>query len=504
MSPAVLPDGSLTLPGIEPLTLDPALSADSASSEYLSLLYDGLVRFDRNGGIKPAIADHWAVSADGKRYTFHIRANARFQDGTPVTAASFRYALDRATDPALKSPGAGTYLGDIVGVRTRLEGKAPTVSGVKVIDPQTLEIDLRRASSIFLERLTYPTADPLDATTVSQGGSGWWRHPNGTGPYRLESWSPGQRLVLVRDPHYTGTAVKLAKITFVFDTDPKQYLTAYQNGSFDMVPVIPDALPLVFDTNSQLLADARVYDMPSLTYLGFNVRVPPFNDGRVREAVALGIDRMWIIHNVLGSGVPLATGLIPPGIPGYDSTITGYPYDVAAGRQLLAQAYPGGTPPMVLLDSISGSSVVLGREIAAMLKTTIGVQVTAEPLQHRSLAGLRTSGGGQAQLFLTGWQADYPDPQDFVDLLYRTGSAENYGGFSDPAVDQLIQQASVAATEQTRIAIYQAAEQRLLREAAAVPLWYDRQYYLIHPYVGGVVLQPTGGFNFRKAFVRQH
>lgn len=502
---AVDTDATLTLPAGEPPTLDPSLASDAQSSSYLSEIYDGLVRFDADGVIQPALAARWDVSADGKRYTFHLRPDGKFQNGAPVTAEAFKYAIDRATDPALRSPVAGTYLGDIEGVAERLKGAAPSVSGVKVVDDQTLELDLVAPRSYFLAKLTYPTAFPLDAATVRNGGADWWQRPNGTGPFALASWDAGKQLVLQRFDQYPEPRPKLAKIVFVFNAPATQYIAAYQAGTFDMVPVVTDALPTVFADKSQVLPDVRVYDQPALTFLGFNTRIPPFDDPWMRRAVALSIDRAGIIHSALGSSVSLADSIIPPGIAGYDASERAYPYNPDLAKRAMANSrYAKSPPTVVLADAFAqGQTSVLGTLVAGMLQQNLGLQVTVRPVPAGADAGSVLRGPSNVQAYLTGWQADYPDAQDFVDLLFHTGSDANYGGYSDPQVDRLLDEAATEPKEQTRVDLYRKAERVQLQDAAIVPLWFDRQFYLVPPYVGGVVPLPSGGFDFRQAYVRK-
>lgn len=499
-------DATLTLPGGEPQTLDPALASDAQSSSYLSEIYDGLVRFNSDGVIEPALAERWDVSPDGRRYTFHLRPDGKFQNGAPVTAQAFKFAIDRATDPALKSPIAGTYLGDIEGVAERLKGAATSVSGVKVIDEQTLELDLVAPRSYFLEKLTYPTAFPLDASNVRNGGADWWRHPNGTGPFALASWDAGKQLVLQRFDQYPEPRPKISKIVFVFNAPATQFITAYQAGTFDMVPVVTDALPTVFADKSQVLPDVRVYDQPALTYLGFNTRIPPFDDPWMRRAVALSIDRIGIIHNALGSSVSLADSIIPPGVAGYDTSEHAYPFNPDLAKRAFANSrYAKSPPTVVLADAFAqGQTSVLGQVVAGMLQQALGLQVSVQPVPPGTDVGSMLRGRSNVQMYLTGWQADYPDAQDFVDLLFHTGSDANYGGYSDPQVDRLLDEAAVEPKEDTRVDLYRKAERILLQDAAIVPLWFDRQFYLVKPYVGGIAPQASGGFDFRQAYVRKH
>ena len=186
---------ALNLDGIDPITLDPAVSGEMISHEYIQQIYNGLVRLDENLEPSPDIAERWEVSADGRTYTFYLRKDVRFQDGREVTASDCKYSLERACRPATRSLTAATYLGDIVGVSEVIAGQREEISGVSVVDDHTLQITIDAPKSYFLAKMTYPVAFVVDRNEAEAGGE-WWREPNGTGPFRLQSWEEERRLVL--------------------------------------------------------------------------------------------------------------------------------------------------------------------------------------------------------------------------------------------------------------------------------------------------------------------
>jgi oligopeptide transport system substrate-binding protein len=177
--------GTLTLYGTDPYTLDPAVSGDMNSYEYIVQIFSGLVKLDDFLQPAPDIALSWTISDDHMTYTFYLRDDVEFQDGKKVTAADFKYSWERAADPATGSNVAETYLGDIGGVKDVIAGKTKEISGVKVLDEHTLQVTIDAPRSYFLYKLTYPTAMVVDKDNVAQG-SGWWYKPNGTGPFELK------------------------------------------------------------------------------------------------------------------------------------------------------------------------------------------------------------------------------------------------------------------------------------------------------------------------------
>ena len=182
---------TLRLFGSSPSTLDPAMARESTSLEYIVEIFSGLVCFDPDLKITPDIAESWDITGNGTIYTFHLRQGVEFHSGRNVTANDFKYSLERVCDPATGSQTAETYLGDIVGVKEKLQGKANEVSGIKVLDDYTLQITIDAPKEYFLAKLTYPTAFVVDKANVEMG-SDWWRMPNGTGPFKLKQWKAEQ------------------------------------------------------------------------------------------------------------------------------------------------------------------------------------------------------------------------------------------------------------------------------------------------------------------------
>ncbi len=179
--------GVLNLYGIDPITLDPAISGEATSHEYIMQIFSGMVYLDDDMMPAPDIAQRWQVSEDGRTYTFYLRQDVKFHNGRSVRAEDFKYSWERAADPATGSMTAPTYLGDIVGVKDVLAGKTKDIGGVKVIDDYTLQVTIDAPKSYFLAKLTYPTAFVVDSANVKSGEK-WWRQPNGTGPFKLRQW----------------------------------------------------------------------------------------------------------------------------------------------------------------------------------------------------------------------------------------------------------------------------------------------------------------------------
>ena len=227
-------EGTLNLYGIDPLTLDPALSSEMTSHEYVMQLFSGLVR--PGDDLEPTgdIAQSWQVSDDGRTYTFSLRQDVKFHDGRQVTAGDFKYSWERACAPETGSMTAATYLGDIAGVGEVLSGASEGISGVKVVGDFTLEVTIDAPKSYFLSKLTYPTAFVVDRADVEAGGE-WWRNPNGTGPFRLKQWDEGELLVLERNELYYGELARVNEVAFhLWGGMP---MNMYETGEIDVTAV---------------------------------------------------------------------------------------------------------------------------------------------------------------------------------------------------------------------------------------------------------------------------
>ncbi len=477
--------GELHLFGQPPVTLDPALVEDSYSAAYVVEIFSGLVTLDRNLNVVPDLAERWDVSPDGRTYTFYLRPNTTFQDGKPVTAADFKYSLERACSPALASPAARSYLGDIVGAIDMIEGRASSISGVRVLDDHRLSITIDAPKAYFLAKLTYSTAFVVDRTNV-ESGANWTEHPNGTGPFRLSQHND-QQIVLEPNTHYYGTGPSLDRVTFLFSGGSP--VDMYENGQLDIAYVGLDDIDRVQDPTNMLSHDLTVAPQLDVQYLAMNVNEPPFDDIKVRRAFAEAIDREKLAKVVLKDTGVAATGILPPGMPGYNTALQGLPFDPEQARKLLQESrYKDAAHlPQVVLD-IAGESDAAPptiEAIVAMLHDNLGVNVRVEQMPWDQF--LTALDQRQFTLFSSGWIADYPDPQDFIDILFDSQSHDNQTGYRNPQVDQLLQQARVEQNRDARLRLYQQAEAMIVQDAPWIPLWHSRDYVLVKPYVKGAV-----------------
>lgn len=487
--------------GRAPDTLDPALVRDVDTSFLAHQIFRGLVRLDAQLQPAPDLAARIDVSPDALTYTFTLRDNATFQDGKAITAEAVRYSLERATDPALLS-GSGerlpgqTYLNDIAGAADKFSGKSKQLSGLTVVDPRTIRITLDAPKVYFLMKLSHPVSSVVDRANVT-GGNDWWRKPNGSGPFGVDSLSPTS-LVLRRFDRFYGGAPILNTVTILLGQAAGEPMNLYESGKIDFTQVPVSSVDRVLVTNSPLRAELTVTQSLSLTYIGFNVTMPPFDDPAVRRAFARALDREKIVRVTLGGKAVLASGIVPPGVPGGPWAGNVPPYDLTAARAELAGSRYGAALPKALIYGASGSLGVLMRGVYARdLNVQLEVIAIDWPEYLQGLSARRYPA------FEISWIADYPDPENFLTVLFGAGSGQNHTGYSNPAVDRLLAAAAVETDPAKRRQLYLEAQQLILDDAVVIPINHSIDYTLVKPYVKGLSITPMGILDLDRVWIER-
>ena len=476
--------GTLRVFGSIPPTLDPAMVQDSNSAEYIVHLFSGLVTLNSDLAITPDLAGDWELGPEGRVYTFTLLSDAGFADGRAITAQDFVYSFERACSPELASPVGLAYLGDIVGATDYWRGRADHITGLKALDEETLRIEIDAPKAYFLAKLTYPTAFAVDGEQISREGPSWVSRPNGSGPFVLEEMD-SERIVLVPNEHYRRVAVSLEQVEFVLDGGLP--ITMYENDQLDIVGVSSSEIERVLDPDNPLHSQHHVSTELSVQYLGLNVNKPPFDDVRVRQAFAHAIDKRKIADLVLKGTAVAASGILPPGMPDRDPEFSGLQYDPELARRLLeASSYgaAGAMPPVVLtLSGTSGNMDSVAEAILSMVEENLSVRMDVEQVDWPHF--LRDLNIQRYQLFSTGWIGDYPDSQNFLDLLFHSKSPQNHVGYSSAKVDRLLEQARVESDAERRSILYREAERIIVDEAPWIPLTHSVSYTLVKPAVRG-------------------
>ena len=433
--------------GDEPQTLDPAIVTAQLDQRICVALFEGLTSTDPAGNIVPGVAEKWEISPDGRTYTFHLRANARWSNGEPLTADDFLESWKRVLDPATASYYA-YQLFYLVNGEDYYNRKITDFSqvGVKAPDAHTLVVTLSHPTAYFLQlTAAMQTLFPVRMATVRKYGDDWTKPGNlvGNGPYVLKAWRLNDYILLEANPNYW-RPVAIKRIRVLPTRDANTCFNLFYSGKIDLI-LDQSSVP------ATLLSDIRKkpYFHPNpigaTLFVRFNVARHPFDDVRVRKALALALDKQDIVDKILRSGEPVARTLVPPDTSGYTPP-AGLGRDVAEAQRLLAAAgYPGGKgfPDVTLLYSTKGSGAPVATEMQALWARDLGI--TSIHLRGQEFkVYLNSQSATDFDLCISRWIGDYNDPQTFLDMFVTNGG-NNDTNWSDPAYDKMLADSEVDA-----------------------------------------------------------
>ena len=479
----------------DPPTFDPHLVTDTTSASIIVEIFSGLVTLNKDLDIIPDLAESWEVSDDGMVYTFNLRDDIKFSNGENVTAQDFKWSIERSANPDTGSYNADVYLGDIIGVKEVIDsnGGIQEVEGVKAIDDKTLEITIDSPKTYFLAKLTYPTAFVLSQKYLESMGDDWIDSPVGTGPFVLQEYQIGQILKLKRNDLYWGEKSKVDGV--IMNLAGGVSMAMYENDEIDITGVGLADLERVKDPNDPLSKD--LVDVPpqfTLSYIGFNVNMAPFDDENFRKALSHAVDKELIADKIYSGLTKPAYAVIPPGFPGYSPSIKGLDFNPELAKDYLSKskyAEPANRPRIIVTIPGTGGSPGMDTEVISdMWRETLGVEVEIQQVEWATY--LQDMNRKRLQVWAgSGWQADYPDPQDFIDILFYSESDVNHGNYKNEKVDDLILEARTELDQNRRFLLYNQAEQIVVDEAPIFPLWFDTDgYALVKPWVKGYSFTP--------------
>lgn len=498
-----------------PRSLDPVRIGDSASHDIGTQLFDGLLNFNNQIELEPGIAERYEISNDGLTYTFYLRKGVSFHDnpcfpdgkGREVKAEDVKYSFTRVLNPENQSTGVWLFDKMVEGASEYLNGQADEVTGFQAIDDYTFQLRLIKPFGPFIYRIAMAYGFIVPREAVEYYGKDFFQHPVGTGPFRFVHWKPGQEILLARNEQYWKRdkdgvqlpyldGIRISRIN-----DFKISFLEFDVGNLDFIKQIhEDVWSKVFDNNNQVRPEYQKYQILSkplwvLQYFGFNLTQPPFKDNHaLRQAINYAVDREAIIQYVMnGRGQP-ANGVVPVGIPGYRSDVEGYSYNPDKAKELLAQAgYPNGEGlGEIVLQLNSGGTVneSIAEAVQEQLRK-VGINIRLQVMdwaQH-----LENVDNNKAIFFRMGWVADYPDPENFLQLLWsKSFSPEgpNHSRYSNPEFDRIYEEAITIADTQKRFELYRQAEKIAVDDAPWLFLFFTTRYHMAQPYVKNYVLNP--------------
>jgi peptide/nickel transport system substrate-binding protein/oligopeptide transport system substrate-binding protein len=486
------------------LSIDPRDVTDSYTHEVARQIFDGLVEFDANAQVVPAIAEKWEISADRQTYTFTLRSNCRFhavngKNGAPtrnqgrlVTAEDVRYTFLRLLEPSGKSP-RGKFFWVIDGAEKYAKGETKDISGIVVVASDTISLHLAKPFSPFLSLLALCNAFILPREDVEFLKEEFARSPVGTGPF-LWSGQSGDTITLRANPNYFRGRPYLDEIVFSVIRDEMERFQAFKAGKLSEVDV-PDPEYKNIRNDPGWSPHFQEVSRWGTQYLGFNPTHPPFDNAKVRQAFNYAIDRETIVKLILNERARVARGVLPPGILGFNPNLKGYDFNPERGRQLLAEAgFPEGKgfPEIALQINTDSMHNRIAEFIVANLRD-IGVTCMLKELDFAE--HIRTIAAGQAAFFRLGWTVDYPDPDNFLYTMFHSsnfGMEGNLSLYKNPLVDEILEKARYEIALQDRIQLYQSAEQLIVDDAPWVFVYHYTTHVLHQPNVRGLLLTPMG------------
>lgn len=478
----------------EPSTLDPHVAEDGPTIDLLQNIHMGLVGWNEKTEIEPLAAKELPkISADGKVYTFTLREGLKFHNGRAVTAEDVKYSITRALDRKLASPIAMVYLDDIKGAKEYNDGTATEVTGIKVVDPKTVEITLVGSRPYFLGKFTYPTAyivakEEVEKGDKNQAGAFMLNEKNssgaGCGPFKVVSYQRQKSVVLEGNKDWALGAPKLTKIERPIILDTRVARQQFDSGLLDIVAEEKSN----YTADKAALGDQiKTFQRAATWYVGLNQSAyEPFKNVKVRQALACAVDKQAIRKSVLLDVNTAAECIVPEGMAGYEPDFKGYGYDVEKAKKLLAEAgYPEGKglPPLTLCFRQAQPDIVKTAQVLKEQFAAIGVPVQLREMEYSAL--IKAMDNNEIVYFHR-WGADYPDPQNYLSLLLHSKSKQNHVGYNNPEFDKLCEAADVENDKAKRLGLYAKAQRIAVDEAAWIPIFYQRDMELIKPHVTGL------------------
>ena len=487
--------------GPEVESIDPALNTTNDGANYLTYLFDNLLRTDKDGKVVPSLAQKYEVSDDGLTWTFHLRDGLKWSDGSDFTANDFVYSWQRMVDPDIAAPYAETVLGMVEGYDEAIgkpdengnQTTTPDITKLRVEAPddKTFVVHMSHPTPYFDKLAAFAALSPVKKDVVEAKPDGWTLDPKtyiSTGPFKLAEWKSGSYLMLEKNENYWNKdAVKLDGIKCLLMEDQNAAFSAYESGDALMIKDIPTQEI----TTLQKRPDYRLDPQIGTYFIDLNNTLDEFKDAKVRQALSLALDRKYISETITAGTYTPAKGFVPQGVSDWDGSswydhltdpsvyinVDDYQGNLAKAKELLKEAgHENGAGLPTIVYSTNDQSY--HKKIAEYLQQVwgeLGVKVEVNIVEWKSFTPQRRSGNYQAAR--DGWVMDYNDPSNILQLT-STGNGNNSSKYSNPEYDALLEKAANEADPQTRFGYFHQAEEMLMRDMGVTPLLYYNEMYL--------------------------
>ena len=512
--------------GPEVESIDPALNTTNDGANYLTYLFDNLLRIDKDGKIAPSLAEKYESSSDALTWTFYLRDGLKWSDGTDFTAEDFVYSWQRMVDPNVAAPYAQTVLGMVEGYDEAIglpdaEGNTtidpdPTKLKVEAPDDKTLVVHLATPTPYFDKLASFVSLSPVKKDVVEANPDGWSIDPKtyiSTGPFKLTDWKPGSYLMFEKNENYwDADSIKLDGIKCLLMQDQNAAFSAYESGDALMIKDIPTQEI----TTLQKRSDYHIDPQLGTYFIDLNNTLDEFKDARVRQALSLALDRKYISETITAGTYTPASGFVSAGTTDWDGSawtdnitdpsvyinVDDFAGNLAKAKELLAEAgHPNGEGLPTLTYSTNDSAY--HKKIAEYLQQAwkeLGVNVEVNIVEWKSFTPQRRS--GNYQIARDGWVMDYNDPSNILQLT-QTGNGNNSSKYSNPEYDALLEKAAKEVDPQTRFGYFHQAEEMLMRDMGVTPLLYYNEMYLQSDKVVGAYHSADGIYHFEYADIAE-
>lgn len=494
--------------GTEPETMDPHLSTGIPEASIMLQIYEGLTRMDATGRPQPALAESWKVSDDGLTYTFKLR-DSKWATGEPLTAEDFIWSWKRSLDPDL----AADYAYMLYPIKGAEEYNDPDLKGsvddiaIEAVDSKTIKVTLVGPTPYFLSLVSFKTYYPLYKKHIEEKGDSWCLSPDtivGNGPFKMVKWADNKMEFVPNEHYWDKDAVKADRLIFTMVENESTVLTMFETGDLDMTNSVPgQEIPRLEST-----PELHIFPYLGTYYYIFHVEKAPFDDVRIRKALAMAIDRQALIDNVTQAGQLPAFAFVPPGIPqpdGSDFRKKGGDYfkeDLEEAKRLLAEAgYPDGKdfPAFEILYNTNEAHKLIGEAIQEMWKKNLGIEgITLTNQEWGSY--LQSRDDGLFTVARAGWIGDYNDPNTFLDM-WTTGNGNNNSRFSNKDYDRLVAECLLESDMNVRNNKLHELEDILMEEMPILPIYYYTLPAMVSTKLKGYSSIIIGGVDFKTAYI---
>ncbi|KHN50566.1 ABC transporter substrate-binding protein [Pectobacterium fontis] len=496
--------------GSEPASLDPHKVESDVEGHIINDFFDNLVRVSDDGTIQPRLAERWD-NKDNTVWTFHLRPDAKWSDGSPITADDVVFSWRRLGDPKTLSP-YGSYIASmyVKNAADIMAGKkAPDTLGIKALDSHTVEVTLEHPLSYFLEMSAYHVLVPLPKAVLEKHPDNWTQVGNfvSSGPYTLSEWVVNERIVGKRNNQYWDNAhTVINKVTYLPISSQAAELNRYKSGEIDVTGLLS---PIQFASlKKEYPQEVKVSPLQGTYFYQFNTQKPPFNDARVRRALDLSLDKTVIAEKVMGMGQQPAYSLVPQHAGGYilqNPEWAGWTQEQrnAEAKKLLADAGFNEKNPLRfnLLYNTSESHLRVAIAANSMWKKNLGVEATLQNQEWKTM--LDTIRSGNYEVVRYSWIGDYNEPSTFLEIL-QSGNSNNNSKFTSPEYDALLQKALAVNSREERQKIYQQAMVILDQQMPLLPIYHYSQPQMVKTYIGGFSPNFRGDYYTQDMYILKH